>query len=95
MKVQLIVYFSNTFCFHTTFNASVACLSYKLVDRPTASIFGKNSPFGKLTKPSEEITIYLNHEKDIRSFNPGLTRIVEVEIESFKDRLTLIRQGKS
>jgi len=88
VKVQLIVHFSNTFSFRTAFNASIAYLNYELVDRTTASLFGK------IIKSSEGITIYLNQEKNICRFNPGLTQIVGVEIESFKDGLTLIRQRK-
>jgi hypothetical protein len=89
VKVRLIVYSSDSFGFRTTFNASVAYLNYELADRTTTSLFGKT------IKLSEGVTIYLNPEKVKRSFNSDLTRIVEVEIESFKDRLTLVRQRKS
>jgi len=89
VKVEVIVHNPTAFGFRTAFNVSVAYLNYEFADRTTTSLFGK------IVKPSEGITIYLNQEKNIRRFNPGLTRIAEIEIESFKDRLTLIRQRKS
>jgi hypothetical protein len=93
MQVKLITHESNVFAFRTAFNTSVAYLSYERGDKTTTSLFGKTSPFDKLIKPSEKITIYLNQKKKIRRFNLDIARVVEVEIESFKDRLTLIRKS--
>jgi hypothetical protein len=82
VKIQLIIHSSNTFGFYTAFKIPTAYF-----DRITACLFSK------MTEPGKGITIYLNQEKNIHSFDPGITRMVE--IESFKDRLTLIRQRKS
>jgi hypothetical protein len=87
VKVRLIIPSSNTFGFRAVYNTSIAYLNYELVDRTIVNLFGK------VTKSSEGITIYLNQEKNIRNFNPDLAKIVE--IVSSKDRLMLTRQRKS